>query len=288
VIDAHHHFWGLPNPVDYPWLTDELAAIRRPFGPEDLRPLLEAGGGAGTVLVQTRSSLAESREFLAIAERCGFVAGVVAWVDLTAPDVARQIDELRAGPGGGRLVGIRHQVHDEPDPRWLLRDTVLAGLEAVADAGLVYDLLVREPQLPAALECARRLPDLAFVIDHLAKPRIARGPADPGWEQAMAPFADLGNVACKISGMVTEADWTSWRPADLAPYIDRVVGWFGDERLLFGSDWPVCLLAADYGTVVATAQELLADRPPAALGAIFGGNASRIYRLGGGECRPTG
>jgi len=280
VIDAHHHFWGLPNLVDYPWLTDELAAIRRPFGPQDLRPLLEASGGAETVLIQTRSSLAESREFLAIAERCGFVAGVVAWVDLTAPDVARQIGELRAGPGGGRLVGIRHQVHDEPDPRWLLRDDVLAGLEAVADAGFVYDLLVREPQLPAALECARRLPDLAFVIDHLAKPRIARGPEDSGWEQAMAPFADLGNVACKISGMVTEADWTSWRSADLAPYVDRVAGWFGDERLLFGSDWPVCLLAADYGTVVATARELMADRPPAALAAIFGGNASRIYRLG--------
>ena len=281
MIDAHHHFWGLPNLVDYPWLTDELAAIRRPFGPQDLRPLLEASGGAETVLIQTRSSLAESREFLAIAERCGFVAGVVAWVDLTVPDVARQIGELRAGPGRGRLVGIRHQVHDEPDPRWLLRDDVLAGLEAVADAGLVYDLLVREPQLPAALECARRLPDLAFVIDHLAKPRIARGPEDPGWEQAMAPFADLGNVACKISGMVTEADWTSWRSADLAPYVDRVAGWFGDERLLFGSDWPVCLLAADYGTVVATARELLADRSPAALAAIFGGNASRIYRLGG-------
>jgi L-fuconolactonase len=279
VIDAHHHFWGSPNPVDHPWMTDELAAIRRPFGPDDLRPLLEAGGVASTVLVQTRSSLAESRELLATAERCGFVAGVVAWVDLTAPDVARQISELRAGRGGDRLVGVRHQVHDEADPHWLLRDDVLAGLDAVARAGLVYDLLVREPQLPAALDCARRLPHLALVLDHIAKPRIAAGPADQSWAAAMAPFADLGNVACKVSGMVTEADWRSWRRSDLAPYVERVAGWFGDDRLVFGSDWPVCLLAADYGTVLATARELLASRPPEALDAIFGGNAARIYGL---------
>jgi L-fuconolactonase len=281
VIDAHHHFWGPPNPVDYPWLTDELSLIRRSFGPDDLRSLLEANGVGRTVVVQARPSLAESGDLLATADRCGFVAGVVAWVDLTEPDVARRIDELRSGPGGERLVGVRHQVHDEPDPRWLLRDDVMAGLEAVAAARLVYDLLVREPQLPAALECARRLPDLTFVIDHLAKPQVARGPTDPGWEQALAPFSDLGNVACKVSGMVTEADWSSWRPADLAPYVDRVTGWFGDDRLIFGSDWPVCLLAAEYGRVMDTARGLLAGRPPAALEAIFGGNAARVYRLGG-------
>lgn len=166
-----------------------------------------------------------------------------------------------------------------PIPAGCCEATCWRGLEALAGAGLVYDLLVREPQLPAALECARHLPDLSFVIDHLAKPRIARGPADGGWEEAIAPFAELGNVACKVSGLVTEADWTSWRPADLAPYVARVAGWFGDERLIFGSDWPVCLLAADYATVVATARALLADRPPAALDAIFGGNAERVYRL---------
>jgi L-fuconolactonase len=277
VIDSHHHFWD-PAQADYPWMTEELAAIRRRFGPDDLRPLLEGSRVDRTVVVQTRSSLEETRQLLEVAEATDFVAGVVGWVDLADVDVARVIDDLREGPGGRFLVGVRHQVHDEPDPAWLCRTDVRRGLASLRDAGLVYDLLVRTPQLPAALETARALPDLRLVMDHLAKPRIAAGREDHEWEAAMAPFADLTNVTCKLSGMVTEADWETWTPADLEPYVRRCLDWFGEDRLMFGSDWPVCLLAATYGTVVDTLRQLLADLPEPAAPKVFGANATRVYR----------
>src|SRR5262249_32654650 len=155
------------------------------------------------------------------------------------------------------LVGIRHQVHDEPDPDWLLRDDVQHGIEAVGEAGLVYDLLVRTRELPAALETVRRHPDISFVIDHAAKPRIAAIPWDSDWDKGLAPFSDQANVACKLSGLVTEADWKSWRPEQLEPYVRRVVGWFGSDRCMFGSDWPVCLLAATYDQVFDAMQQIL-------------------------------
>lgn len=272
MIDAHHHFWGDPSPVEYPWMTDELAAIRRPFLPRDLRPLLEAAGVERTILVQTRASLEETRWFLELAAESGFVAGVVGWVDLTEPDVEEQIAGLPPG-----LVGIRHQVHDEPDPAWLLRPDVIRGLRAVAAAGLVYDLLLKPPHLAAGLQVATLLPELSFVIDHLAKPRIAAGRNDPEWERGMAPFASLPNVCCKVSGLVTEADWSAWRPENLAPYVERAVEWFGEERLMFGSDWPVCLLAADYLRVVATARELV---PEPMHEKVFAANAARVYGVG--------
>lgn len=279
VIDAHHHFWGDPTPDKYPWMTDELAAIRRPFGPEQLRPLLSANRVDRTVLVQTRSSLEESKEFLEIAAGSGFVAGVVAWVDLTSPDVGDQLATLRSLPDGRLLVGIRHQVHDEPDPGWLLRPEVRRGLRAVAEANLTYDLLVKEAQLSAALATAQALPELRFVIDHIAKPNIATGPEDAGWAAGMAPFGALPNVACKLSGMVTEADWRRWRPTDLAPYVEKVLTWFGPRRLLFGSDWPVSLLAASYDRVIGTVRELLAELPETDRSEIFGGTATMVYRL---------
>src|SRR5438094_1208951 len=162
MVDAHHHFWD-PSHASYPWLTDELAAIRRPFRPEDLRPLLQANRVDRTILVQTRSSLDETREFLATAADTEFIAGVVGWVDLTAADVADRLAELRAAKGGAKLVGIRHQVHDEPDPEWLLRPDVRRGLAAVGEAGLAYDLPVRARELPAAHATARDVPDLRFV-----------------------------------------------------------------------------------------------------------------------------
>lgn len=277
VVDAHHHFWN-PNLTEYPWMTDEMAAIRRPFGPDDLRPLLETAGVDHTVLVQTVSSVEETRSFLAVAEATDFVAGVVGWVDLTDPTVFEQLESLRAGAGGRFLAGIRHQVHDEEDPRWLLRPDVMRGLETVAEAGLAYDLLVRARELPAALAVVRRFPHLTFVIDHLGKPAIARG-ADGAWESATAELAGLDNVYCKLSGMVTEADWSSWRPSQLAPFVARAREWFGDERLLFGSDWPVCLLAAGYQRVLDALLEALGDIGPDARRAILGGNAIRAYRL---------
>ena len=273
IVDSHQHFWD-PSRREYPWMGDELAEIRRRFGPDDLRPLLEANGVDRTILVQTVSSLDETREFLQIAASNDFVAGVVGWVDLTAPEVGTQIAGLRDGAGGSRLAGIRHQVHDEPDPQWVLRDDVQRGIEAVGEAGLVYDLLVRKPELPAAVDTVRRHPEMRFVIDHAAKPRIAGGLMDLGWEEAMAPLADLPNVACKISGLVTEADWKRWTDEDLEPYVRRVLGWFGSERCMFGSDWPVCLLAASYERVVATMRALVGDDE-----SVFGGTAARVYGI---------
>ena len=278
VVDAHHHFWD-PSRREYPWMGDDLAAIRKPFGPEELRPLLAANGVDRTVLVQTIASVDETREFLATAAANDFIAGVVGWVDLTDPSVGKTLSDLRAGPGGSRLAGIRHQVHDERDPSWLLRDDVLRGLRAVGDAELAYDLLVRTRELPAAREVARRLPDIPFVIDHIAKPRIAAGPRDPEWERAMAPFADLPNVTCKLSGMVTEASWTGWTPGDLAPYIDRILAWFGPERCIFGSDWPVCLMAASYAQVLKAVRSALSALNDQYAAGVLGGNAIRVYRL---------
>ena len=278
IVDAHHHFWD-PARADYPWLTDELASIRRPFTPDDLAPLLKATGVDATVLVQTRSSLDETREFLATAAATPFIRGVVGWVDLTDPGVGDTIAALRAGPGGDRLVGIRHQAHDEPDPDWLLRDDVGRGIRAVRDAGLVYDLLVRPRELPAALTLARREPETRFVIDHIAKPPIRRGALQP-WADRIGAFATLEHVACKVSGMVTEADWQRWQPADVSPYVDHILEVFGPRRLVFGSDWPVCLLAAGYEHVIGLARETLGGLDEDDMAAVFGGTAAEVYRLG--------
>jgi L-fuconolactonase len=278
IVDAHHHLWD-PARADYPWLTDELAAIRRAFTPDDLAPLLAAAGVDRTVLVQTRSSMAETLEFLAIADATPFIRGVVGWVDLTDAGIADGLAELRNGPGGDRLVGIRHQVHDEPDPEWLLRSDVGRALGAIADAGLTYDLLVRSRELPAALEVARRYPDLRFVIDHLAKPPIREGRIEP-WAGLIRPFGELTNVWCKVSGMVTEADWASWRPTDLEPYVGHVMDVFGAHRLIFGSDWPVCLLAASYQQVIDSSRAALGSLTTVEMAAVFGGNAAKAYRLG--------
>jgi L-fuconolactonase len=277
IVDAHHHLWD-PATADYPWLTDELAVIRRRFTPDDLAPALEATGVDATILVQTRSSQEETAEFLAIAAATPFIRGVVGWVDLTDPSVADGIAALREVPGGERLVGIRHQVHDEPDPEWLLRKDVVRGIRAVGAAGLVYDLLLRPRELPAAAELARALPDVRFVIDHLAKPPIASGELEP-WRERIAAFAALDHVAAKLSGLVTEASWSSWTPGDLGPSVDHALEVFGPDRLLFGSDWPVCLLAASYQDVVEAAMTTLSALSAVQRAAVMGANATRIYGL---------
>ncbi len=277
VIDAHHHFWD-PARATYPWMTEALAPIRRRFGPEDLRPLLAANGVDQTVLVQTRSSIDETREFLATAAENDFIAGVVGWVDLTAPDVAKQLASLREGPGGAKLVGIRHQVHDEADPEWLARKDVRRGIAAVGKLGLAYDILVRTRELPAALVLAKALPDMRFVIDHIAKPPIASG-ATSEWAAALRPLAWCPNVFVKLSGLVTEADWKHWTVRDITPYVQRVLAWFGPERCLFGSDWPVCLLAASYAHVIDACGQAIGDLATTERERIFGGNAVELYRL---------
>jgi L-fuconolactonase len=273
IVDAHHHFWD-PTRREYPWMGDELAAIRRPYGPAELQPLLSQQKIDATVLVQTVSSIEETRDFLETAARTEFVAGVVGWIDLTDASTANVIASLRRAEGGDRLVGIRHQVHDEADANWLLRDDVQRGISVVGETGLVYDLLVRTRELPAALETVRRHPEMQFVVDHAAKPRISGGSWDGAWEKALAPLAEAPNVACKISGLVTEADWKSWTREQLQPYVERVLEWFGPARCMFGSDWPVCLLAADYAAVVATMRSIIGDDA-----AVFGATATRVYGL---------
>jgi len=273
VVDAHHHLWD-PAHRDYPWMGDELAAIRRRFDAADLKPLIDANGIDHTVLVQTVSSLEETREFLQAAADNEFIAGVVGWVDLTDVSAGKTLAGLKRSQGGTFLVGIRHQVHDEPDPKWLLREDVQRGIAEVGEAGLVYDVLVRTRELPAALETVKRHPRMRFVIDHAAKPRIAAGARDEAWEKALAPLADHANVTCKLSGLVTEADWKAWTPGQLEPYVRRVLEWFGPERCMFGSDWPVCLLAAPYGDVAEAMRSIIGDDAN-----VFGKTATRVYGL---------
>jgi L-fuconolactonase len=276
VVDAHQHFWD-PSREVYPWMTGELAPIRRRFAPGDLGPLLAANGVDRTVLVQTISTEDETREFLATAGGREFIAGVVGWVNLTASDVSERIAALRAASGGAKLVGIRHQVHDEPDADWLNRPDVRRGIAAVGRAGLAYDVLVRTRELPAAHALVRAMPDMRFVVDHIAKPAIASGAIDE-WSEGMAPLASLPNVFCKLSGMATEAG-KGWRVRDLVPYVSRVLDWFGAERCMFGSDWPVCLLVASYAEVLNACRQAIGDVSAAERDRIFGETAIAFYQL---------
>lgn len=268
IIDAHHHLWDPARRV-YPWMSgDALAPIHRPYTVHDLRLTIGPSVRA-TILVQTVSSMQETAEFLATAAASeGLVAGVVGWVDLTVP---AELDRLLTIQGGHLLVGIRHQVEDEPDPSWLLRPEILAGLRAIAAAGLPYDLLVRAPQRPAALAVAKQLPELSFILDHAGKPAIAAGEWDP-WASWITDLAALPNVTCKLSGLTTEAIWDNWSTVDIRPYADHILDSFGPARVMFGSDWPVCELAGTYTDVLNLAQTLL---PPECLAE----TAKRVYRL---------
>ncbi len=279
VVDSHHHLWD-PATRTYPWMDDSVAPIRKRFGIDELRAVTTLSV-AQTIVVQAVDAFDETQELLEIASQSDLVAGVVGWVDLGARDVAQTIARLREGPGGRHLVGIRHLVHDEPDPQWLLRDAVVRGLAAVANANLPYDLLVRSRELPAALALVRRLPQLQFMLDHGAKPEIALQRCEP-WNAGVTSLAACPNVACKISGLVTEADRGAWRFDEIVPYVRRLVALFGPRRLLFGSDWPVCLLAASYAQVLDLAHATLCDLSPSELADVFAGNARRFYL---GNCR---
>jgi L-fuconolactonase len=276
-VDAHHHFWD-PARAPYPWMTPDLAPVARPFGPGEFAPLLAAAGIDRSIVVQARHSVDETRELLEMAATSPFIAGVVGWVDLTNPAVGDVLAALHDGTGGARLVGIRHQVHDEPDPAWLLRPDVRRGLHAVAAAGLVYDLLVRARELPAALRVVRELPDLRFVIDHLAKPPIREGATEP-WGALIRQFGPLDNAWGKLSGLVTQADRQRWTIDDLRPFVEQAVAAFGPERLMFGSDWPFCLLAAPYDRVVESARALISDFADLDRDRFFGGTARLVYGL---------
>ena len=282
VIDAHHHLWDPARP-GAEWLQDDsLHAINRAYGLRDLREVTERNGVDATVLVQTLADLDESIEFCAIADRSdGLVAGVVGWVDLTLGDrVGEQIDRLQSAPGGDRLVGIRHLVQSEADRDWLRRDDVVAGMAAVGRAGLVYDLLVLTTQLASAIALVTELVEVSFVLDHAAKPPF-RADAETwsAWRSGVADLAAHPNVACKLSGLATEADWATWDANTLRPAADHVLDVFGVERVLFGSDWPVCELAGTYDEILAAARDLTASCSEAERALIFGDNARRVYGI---------
>ncbi len=276
-IDAHHHVWDL-SVRDQPWTAD-LPGLHRSFDLAELRPSVLAHGVDATVVVQTITVADETPELLALAAREPLVAGVVGWVDLTAPDVADRLAALRSRPGGHRLVGIRHQVQGEPDPRWLCRDDVRRGLAAVAAAGLAYDLLVVPPQLPAAIETVAALPELTFVLDHAGKPAIASGGGLASWRSDIRALAALPNVAVKLSGLITEADHATWTVDQLRPYARTLLDAFGADRVMFGSDWPVCLLAGSYDDVIAAAEVLTGGLDAREQAAVFGRTAARWYRI---------
>jgi L-fuconolactonase len=278
LVDAHHHLWDL-SVRDQGWITGpRLAPLRRSFLLDEYQRTARAAGVRASVLVQTVTVAGETPELLALAADSELVAGVVGWADLTDPRLADVLAELRELPGGAALVGIRHQVQEEPDPDWLLRPEVLRGLRRVAEAGLVYDLVLLPHQLPAATAAAAALPELTFVLDHLGKPPVATGELRP-WAELVTGLAARPNTACKLSGLVTEADWAHWSSADLRPFADTVLAAFGPDRLMFGSDWPVCTLAAGYPQVLAAARELTSALGPDERAAVFSGTATRLYRL---------
>ncbi|WP_456619625.1 MULTISPECIES: amidohydrolase family protein [unclassified Bradyrhizobium] len=278
IIDAHQHFWD-PARADYPWMdAPELAPIRRAFAPADLAPLLEANGVDASIVVQCRSALEETEAFLRIASTNPFVVGVVGWVDLTDSSLSDTLGRLRAVPGGEKLVGIRHQVHDEADPDWLLREDVQRGLTAIFARDLAYDFLVRARELPAAIATAQAFPQARFVLDHAAKPPIADGGTSE-WADRIKALAACGNVWCKISGLATEAVWDDWDAERLFPFVAHAANCFGEDRLIFGSDWPVCLLAGSYGEIKGALEACLAKLGAQVREKAFGVNAKRAYRL---------
>ena len=276
-IDAHHHLWDLSQKqFDYGWLTDEqLAPINKSYLPDALAPHLKAVGVDKTIVVQTQHTLAENDWALEQADQTDSIAGVVGWVDLAAEDVEDQIVRYQDQP---KFVGVRHVVQDEPDDDFLLRPEVQRGLGFLEKHQLPYDLLFYVKHLHHAKTLGEKFPELPMVIDHLSKPEIKAGRLD-NWADNLRAAAACPNIYCKLSGMITEADWAHWKPADLRPYVETVLEAFGPERCMFGSDWPVCELAGTYQQVYNALVEVLGPLSTSEFDQIFGGTASNFYRL---------
>lgn len=280
-IDAHQHFWHYV-PSEYPWIDDTLSPLRRHFLPKDLHPLLAAAGIDGCVAVQARQNLEETAFLLDLADRNPYVLGVVGWVDLRGPTARDQIARFARHP---RFVGVRHIVQAEPDDRFLLGPQFLQGVALLAEFDLAYDILIYPRHLPVAAEFVERFPSQRFVLDHLAKPEIKKGEIG-SWERGLRRLAERPNVMAKLSGLVTEADWARWTPEDLRPYLDAAFAAFGPDRLMIGSDWPVCTVAGEYGRVMGAVVSYLEGRPGAEREAVLGGNAARLWKLRERQERP--
>lgn len=273
-IDAHQHFWRY-HPEQYDWIDESMSVLRRDFLPADLKPELRAIGFDLCVAVQARQSLEETRWLLALASESAFIAGVVGWVDLRAENVRDQLAEVSKNP---KLLGIRHIVQAESDDRFLLRPDFLRGIAALEEFNLAYDILIYPRHLPLAIEFVQRFPKQPFVLDHLAKPFIKAQAVEP-WASHMRELAKFPNVFCKLSGMVTEANWKSWQPADFEPYLGVALESFGPERLMIGSDWPVCNVAGSYRQVMTLVIDFLEKYPKHVLASILGLTAQRFWQL---------
>ena len=274
-IDAHQHFWDLSR-FSYPWMPPEPGVLRRNWLPEDLRPVLFRNNFDGCVTVQATKDTAEVDWLLSLADENPWMLGVVGWVDLTDPGLGRRLDELQRHP---KFRGVRHPVHDEEDERWLLSLNVTTGLRELARRQIPFDLLVRPVHLPVVLELAEQVPDLPMVVDHIAKPRIAEGLMEP-WAADIERVSKIPGMHIKISGMITEAEWKTWLPVQLKPYVQHVWSCFGPSRCLFGSDWPVCLQAGIWKEALAGFTQALGPVVKEVRAGVMGENAMRFYRLG--------
>src|SRR5258708_1918658 len=272
-IDAHQHFW-MYNQWEYGWIDEPMASIRRNFLPAELKPQLEMSGFQGSVLVQVRQTLDEMRWLLELAAHNSFILGVVGWVDLRSPRLRAELESFSGNP---KLVGIRHIVQSEPDD-FLLQPDFLRGISILEEFDLAYDILVYTKHLPIAAEFVKRFPRQRFVLDHLAKPPIKNGAADL-WARGMRELSSFPNVYAKVSGLVTEADWHSWKPEDIRPYLDVAFECFGPSRLMFGSDWPVCTVAASYARVVNLVEDYLGAYATEEREAVLGGNAAKPWGM---------
>lgn len=274
-LDAHQHFWRY-NPQEYPWMSDEMPALKQDYLPDDLQPLLQAIGFDGSVVVQARQNLAETDWLLELADQYDFIKGVVGWVDLRSPEVRRQLERYAPHP---KLRGVRHVVHDEPDDEFMLRPDFQRGIAALKEFNLTYDLLLFPRHLPVAVKVVERFPEQPFVVDHIAKPEIKHQRLSP-WKEDLQALARYEQVMCKLSGMVTETHWGQWQPKDFRPYLDIVVNVFGPRRVMIGSDWPVCTLSGRYQQVMDIVLTYAQQFPADVQAGMLGDNCARFYGIG--------
>jgi len=274
-IDAHHHLWNY-DPIEYDWIDDSMAVLKKDFLIKELEKTLHLNGFSSSIAVQARQSMDETLWLLKLADKTDLIKGVVGWIDLKSDTLAQQLDELAEHK---KLVGFRHVIQGENDPAFMQNPDFIRGLKMLADRGYRYDLLIFSHQLPAAAEMLAQIPNLHVVIDHIAKPDIKSRSDFDTWQQNMAVLAHNAKCYCKLSGMVTEADWLNWHSDDFHPFMQTVLDLFGQDRIMFGSDWPVCLVAADYDQVKSLVLDFINVQAPDAKELILGQNAHKFYQL---------
>ncbi len=273
-IDTHQHFWHY-NDRDYGWMGPGMESLKCDRLPADLASLLEKNGIDGTIAVQARQCLEETQWLLKLADENAFIKGVVGWVDLRSPQLELQLERFCYHP---RLRGVRHVVHDEPDDKFMMRDDFAHGISRLHRYGLTYDLLLFPKHLPVACELVGKFPEQSFILDHISKPLIKDHKIEP-WKSDIHRLASFANVSCKISGMVTETDWHNWKPEDFKPYMDIVLEAFGTDRIMVGSDWPVCTVAGKYKEVMQIVTDYLRQLSEGEQAAIWAENVKRIYQV---------